>query len=312
MNALIAYALRHDGVFTTADARECGVTHRMLERRNQRGEIIRIHRGVYRFAHVPVTPMQRVRAALAMTNGKVVASHSSAAMLLGLSDVSLATPEMTVTTRRGHVPQRVGVRVHTSRDLPTQDQTHVRGFPCTTGSRTLIDLCPRYADVVNIQRADHAICAGIAARGTLHTRATALSNGRQRVRALAEITAPDADGTFWSALERAFGTNIRRYELPIPEYNAPFDIAGRRYYADAFWQCGGLVAELHGLAFHAHPADRADDDERMNALTSTGLRVLVFRWNHVMHEFDHVANTIHRALSIDTLRRQAGRVGGDG
>jgi hypothetical protein len=300
MNALIAFARRRDGVFTTAEALECGVTHRMLERLRRRGEIVRIHRGVYRFAHVLVTPMQQVRAALAMTNGSAVASHGSAAMLLGLNDVPLATPEVTVITRRGHVPQRDGIRVHTSRNLPAQDLTHVRSIPCTTGSRTLIDLCPRFPDAVNIQRADQAVCAGIAVRTTLHARATALSNGRRGVQTLAAITAPDADGTFWSALERAFGANIRRWGLPVPVYNAPIDVAGRRYYADAFWQSDRLVAELHGLAFHTQPADRASDDERMNAFTSAGLRILVFRWNHVMHEFDQVATTIRQALSADT------------
>jgi very-short-patch-repair endonuclease len=106
-------------------------------------------------------------------------------------------------------------------------------------------------------------------------------------------------GTFWSALERAFGANIRCYGLPIPEYNAPLDVVGRRYYADAFWRSGGLVAELHGLAFHTQPADRAGDDERLNAFTSSGLRILVFRWNHVMYEFDRVATTIRQALSAD-------------
>jgi hypothetical protein len=297
MTALITYARQHDGVFTTADALECGVTHRMLERRCRRGEIVRIHHGVYRFAHVPVTPVVLLRAALASTSSSAVASHGSAAMLLGLDDVPVGTPEIMISGHQRNLPKRNRVRVHTSRELPAQDQTHVRGIPCTTGSRTLIDLCPRFSDAVNIQRADQAICAGVAARHTLHERATALSNGRRGVRTLAEITAAEAAGTFWSALERAFGANVRSYGLPVPEYNAPIDIAGRRYYTDAYWRSDLLVAELHGLAFHTQPADRASDDERINAFTSMGLRILVFRWNHVMYEFDDVAGTIRQALS---------------
>lgn len=297
MKELIAHARQNDGVFTTSDALECGVTQRMLDRLCRHGEIIRIHRGVYRFAHVPVTPVMLLRAALAASGGTAVASHSSAAMLLGLNDVPFGTPELTLAGRRWHVRRHDRVRVHTSRDLPAQDQTLVRGILCTTGSRTLIDLCPRFSDAVNIQRADQAICTGIAARHTLHARAAALSNGRKGVRTLAEITAPDADGTFWSSLERAFGANIRRHGLPVPEYNAPLDIAGRRFYTDAFWQPDRLVAELHGLAFHTQPAHRASDDERINAFTSAGLRILVFRWSQVMYEFDDVAGTIRHALS---------------
>ena len=97
-------------------------------------------------------------------------------------------------------------------------------------------------------------------------------------------------------MERAFGRHIEQYGLPIPEYNALIEVAGRRYYADALWRPRELVAELHGLAFHNLPADRARDDERMNALTSTGLRTLVFRWRQVLYGFDGVARTIHEAL----------------
>lgn len=294
---LIARARPHGGVFTTSDARACGVTQRMLHGLVERGEIVRIHRSVYRFAHVPVTPLVLLRAALAATNGNAVASHSSAAMLLGLDNVPLGTPEITVGYHNGATPRLDRVRLHTSRQLPAEDHTHVRGISCTTGSRTLIDLCPRFSDAANIHRADQAICSGIAARHILHARATALSKGRRGVRKLAEITAPDADGTFWSALERTFGAKIRQHGLPVPEYNASIDIAGRRYHADALWNPQRLVAELHGLAFHTQPTDRARDDERTNAFTGAGLRLLVFRWDDVMYNFDHVARVIRRTLN---------------
>lgn len=294
--ALISRARQSDGVFTVSDARDCGVTFRMLQHLEQRQEIVRIHHGVYRFAHVPVTAIGMLRAALAATDGRAVASHSSAAMLLGLQDVPVGLPEITMTTHDGHVPRLHRVRVHKSRDLPAGDRTQVRRIPCTTGSRTLIDLCSRFPEDVNMHRVDQAICAGIASRTTIHTRAMELKSGRRGVRKLAEITAPDADGTFWSALERAFGENIRRYGLPSPEYNAPIDVAGRRFYADALWQSSGLVVELHGIAFHSMPSDRATDDERVNAFVSVGLRTLVFGWRQVLYEFDEVARIIRQAL----------------
>jgi very-short-patch-repair endonuclease len=293
---LIAHARRRDGVFTVSDARGCGVTHRMLQHLEQRQEIVRVHRSVYRFAHVPVTAAGMLRAALAASSGRAVASHSSAAMLLGLHDVAVGLPEITIPTHDGHVPRLHRVRVHQSRNLPADDRTQVRGIPCTTGSRTLIDLCSRFPEHVNMHRADQAICAGIASRGTLHARATALKSGRRGVRKLAEITAPEADGTFWSALERAFGQNLQRYDLATPEYNAPINVAGRLYYADALWRPSRLVVELHGMAFHRMPADRASDDERLNAFVSIGLRTLVFGWRQVMYEFDEVARVIRQAL----------------
>jgi predicted transcriptional regulator of viral defense system len=115
---LIARARPHDGVFTTSDALACGVTRRMLEGLAEGGEIVRVHRGVYRFVHVPVTPIMLLRAAVAATDGDAVASHSSAAMLLGLDQVPLGTPEITVGYHNGATPRLHGVRVHTSRHLP--------------------------------------------------------------------------------------------------------------------------------------------------------------------------------------------------
>jgi very-short-patch-repair endonuclease len=295
-SALIARARQHDGVFTTSDAHECGVTQRALRCLVERGEIVRVHRGVYRFTHVPVTPVIQLRAAPAAASGNAVAPHSSAATLLKLNDVPVGTPEITVVSRDVNLRKLHRVRVHTSRDLPDRDRTRVRGIPCTTGSRTLIDLYPTSPEAVNIHRADHAIGAGITTRTTLHARATALKSGRKGVQKLAEVTAPGADGTFWSALERAFARHIRRSGLPNPEYNAAIDIAGRRYYADAMWRSRELVAELHGLGFHRLPPDRARDDERLNAFTRAGLRTLVFRWWQVMYEFDTVACAIREAL----------------
>jgi very-short-patch-repair endonuclease len=237
-----------------------------------------------------------LRAALAAADGAAIASHSSAAMLLGLDGVPFGTPEITVLDRNGHVPRLHRVRVHTSRNLPDRDRTRVQGLPCTTGTRTLIDLCPRFPEAVNLHRADQAICAGIAERATLHERAIALRHGRRGVRKLVEVTAPEADGAFWSALERAFGEKVRTHGLPVPEYNAPIQVAGRRYYADAFWRAAGLVAELQGMAFHSLPVHRSRDGERMNAFAHAGLRTLLFRWREVMYQFDEIAQVIRQAL----------------
>lgn len=138
--ALIKHARQRDGVFTAADAYACGLTRRMLQGLDRRGEVARIHRGVYRFAHVAVTALLLVRAALAAAGKAAVASHSSAAMLLGLDHVPIGTPEITVTG--AYVPRLKRVRVHSTRDLPSEDRTQARGLACTTGSRTLIDPCP--------------------------------------------------------------------------------------------------------------------------------------------------------------------------
>lgn len=263
--ALIAYARPRDGVFTTSEASARGVTRRELQGLHRRGEIVRVHRGVYRFTHVPVTPMALLRAALAAVRGDAVASHSSAAMLLGLDGVPVGTPEISVVERSGDVPRLHRVRVHTSREralnrlhvdprgrlhhrvadadrsLPSRSRGRQRA-PCGSGH-----LCWHSGTSDPARAGDRTVArsAGRVEAGRDHR------TGRRR-RLLVRAGA-------------CFGTNLRRHGLPIPEFNTPIEIAGRRYYADALWRARGLVAELHGIAFHRSPAHRARDDERMNA-----------------------------------------------
>ena len=187
-------------------------------------------------------------------------------------------------------------------NLPDEDVTTVAGVRCTTGPRTLIDLAGRFSASARIELVDAAIGAGIVTRPRLYERATALRNGRAGVGTIVEITAPDAEGVFRSTLERRFSRGVRRAGLPRPEVNRPLRLHGRLYVPDALWPSHGLVTELHGLRFHSTPAQRGRDDERLNAFTELGLRVLVFSWQQVLDDFGAVAATLRRALGVSPER----------
>ena len=160
----------------------------------------------------------------------------------------------------------------------------------------LIDMCGRWTETERIDAADRAICAGIASRPVLHQRAQQMCRGRLGVSTLVHITAPGADGVFWSALERLFGANLAGSGLPMPRFNAPLRYRGRLFYVDALWEAEDLAVELRGLQFHSARADRLRDDERANVFTQVGLRPLVFGWRDVRETFDEVAGEIRMAL----------------
>lgn len=295
LEALRALALRRQGCFTTAEARAAGITHRALQGLVSRGDVERVSRGVYHFTAVAWNWDGRLVAGLLAAGPEACVSHASAAHLLGLDGLPRGRPEVTVAGTR--LPIIEGIRVHRTRALEACDVTETAGMRCTTGSRTLVDLAGRLSASRRVALVDDAICAGVAGRARLHERAVALGQGRKGVSTIAAITAPGAEGTFWSALERRFGGGIKARGLPTPRYNAPVRWRGHTYYADALWDGASLVAELHGLRFHRAPADRQRDDERFNAFTLAGLRCLVFTWRDVFEDMAGVAATIAAALA---------------
>lgn len=291
---LMSTARSQDGLFTSAQARAHGVSAGVVRRAAARGAVTAVHRGVWHVDAVPWNWKARQRAAVLGLHGDGCASHAGAAALLGISGIGRGRPEV---CRRGvNPPTLVGVRGHASRELEAADLTTVDGIVTTTGSRTLIDLQPRLSRHALIAAIDAAICSGAATRTQLHARACALSAGRA-LSAIVEVAAPEADGTFWSALERGFGAGIGRSGLPAPQYNVPLRVAGRLLVLDALWAGRNLAVELHGLRFHARPADRMADDERLNLLTLAGIRCLVFTWRDVFERFDHVVATVAGALA---------------
>lgn len=294
--ALARLAQRQDGLFHVQQARAAGVSDRMLTLMFRRGEIVRVHIGVYRYTCVPWTWEARQRAAVLGGGPHAYASHAGAARLLGLRGVPCGRPEI---CRPGNAESELdGVWVHRSRELEDVDVTDVRGIRCTAGPRTVIDLACRLPRTGRIALVDEAICAGAASRSLLYRRACALVNGRAGVGTLIDITRPEAEGIFWSALERGFGRGVRRHQLPTPEFNAPVRIDGRLFYADALWRPQMVVGELHGLAFHSRPDQRGRDDERLNLFASMGLRTVVFTWQDVMGDFDPAAQTLRRTLAV--------------
>lgn len=118
-----------------------------LAQRLASGMLVRVHRGVYRFAGAPPSYRQRAMAAclaagtgaglVAGPGADVAISHLAAAYLWGSASVAKPRLELTVPpSRRPSVP---GVRTH-RRPLAGADVGERWGIPVTSPARTLIDL----------------------------------------------------------------------------------------------------------------------------------------------------------------------------
>lgn len=242
----------------------------MAERRVAGGEWCNVERSVYRIAGTPPPWEAEVLAAILATSVPSVASHATAAHLLGLHRVGpvalieLCGLGMTLPVRRG-------VSVHRTRRLEPCDTGVVDGVPVTSGARTLVDLAARLDAATLTTLVDDAVCAGRTSRSWLYRRAVALRGGRRGVGRLVRLTAEGAEGTFRSWLERRAAWVLCSGGLRRPRWNVPvYDGQGMIGIVDALFPPERVVVDSRGCRFHTTPQQRQRDAARFNRLVMSG------------------------------------------
>jgi hypothetical protein len=135
--ALADIAGRQFGVVELAQLRQF-MTIRQVRGLVAKGVLVRLHRGVFRFAGATPTFRQRAMAACLAIGGDVAISYLAAARLWGVSDWSGPLDLTIPPTRRS----AVGGCVH-RQPLPPGDVTRRWGIPLTTPARTVLDLSTR-------------------------------------------------------------------------------------------------------------------------------------------------------------------------
>ncbi|NLF15197.1 MAG: hypothetical protein GX597_25690 [Anaerolineaceae bacterium] len=134
---LYQIASQQAGYLTAAQAREAGISRRLLFYHAQQGRLLRIRPDVYRLALFPSSVHEDLFVAWLTVGERAVISHESALSLYELSD---ALPsEVHLTVPRTTSPRHARLRLHTSA-LPPEDVTRFAGLPVTTVPRTLADV----------------------------------------------------------------------------------------------------------------------------------------------------------------------------
>jgi predicted transcriptional regulator of viral defense system len=142
---LVGIAEENDGLFTTKQAWEAGITGSVLARLTQRGRLERATRGVYRIPYFPTNRFSQYREAVLWVRAdsgprNMALSHSTALAAYGISDASPARIQITVP-RKARLRRRHPrwVKVHRA-DLAPGDVTVHEGLPITTVERTVNDI----------------------------------------------------------------------------------------------------------------------------------------------------------------------------
>ncbi len=282
--ALRPFLRRQDGVVTTAQALDAGLTRRQLSALVDRGWS-RPARGVYVQPDPPDPFRSSLRAGLLLCPEAAACSTTGARLydLWGLPIWSPAElPELIVPTGtlRG---QRSGMRVRFG--LDPADRVRRKGFPVTSLARTV-------ADLAGILPLDELICALDSALA-LGWSLDGHPLSRRREARLKEALRL-ADGRSESALETRLRLLLVRAGLPPEALQFRLFTVGGVCFArlDFAWPSCRLAVEADGREVHDRPAAVHEDRKRQNRIMAAGWSLLRFTWKDVFGEPDRVVDEV--------------------
>lgn len=261
------------GVVTRAQLLGRGLPVHAVDRLVRARRLTVVQRGVYQLGPLPL-PRAAEWAAVLAGGCDARVSHRTAACLRGMLEARQHVGGVDVTVPRRR-PRRIdGARIHTVRDLRTDEVAMVDGIPVTTPARTLLDLAETetervveqaYASALRMQLVTPETMVGIVERHPAH-------RGAPLWRRL--LADPGGPAFTRSEAEEKLLDLTRSAGLPRPELNV--DVLGHD--VDFVWRDMRVVAEVDGYAFHASARSFAADRRRDAELTAAGYRVLRFTW----------------------------------
>jgi very-short-patch-repair endonuclease len=296
-HAIAELAEGQHGVVSRGQLRAIGLSDREISLRAARGYLHPLFRGTFAVGHRLVSRPGRMLAAVLACDARTVISHGSAAELIGLWDKRLPVVDVIPPTWSGRKIQ--DIRWHRVL-LPLPDEVEDRdGIPCTTPSRTLVDMAGRTG-----WSSMRGLVEQAAVLRLLHVDEVdrILERGRrQGAPCLRAILAPwrntlERRPVVRSRLEARLLPRLIEEGLPAPRCNARLCIDGQRLEVDLLWEQQRLAIETDGEQTHRTPAAFQRDRWRDQILVAAGYRTARVTWKQVTGEPTAVANRIARML----------------
>lgn len=292
--AIASIAGRQHGVVARRQLRAVGLSKHHVQYRIGSGQLVRLHRGVYRVGPVEAARAAEMAAILACGDGSVL-SHDTAARLFGLKPGAPSSSPLHVARANGYL-RRPGLVIHRLPTLIHRDVTRVEGIPTTTAARTLWDLAAS-TPARDLERMFAvALDRGLTRRAELrrlmdrHKRAPGSGKLRWLVAANPSLTRSEAE-------DRLQGL-VRSAGLPEPQTNAK--VEGLE--VDCYWPAQGLVVEVDGFAYHGSRAAFERDRRRDRRLIAAGMSVIRVTWRQLDQEPLAVVAQLAQALAAPSRR----------
>lgn len=292
------------GVFATHQAEQVQVPRKEILRLRERGEVVRLFRGVYASTMFPDSWELRAMAALLAAGATAALSHLSAAFVLGLPYLSIpSSPELELVVPRGKLRRSLPLTIHESTRIRPIDVVETGPFRVTSPEWTLCSVAFRLGP----ERFERSL-SGIIARGhTTRERMAATAErfdwctGAPTIRTALRRHLPEGRWTR-SQAERWFLRILRDAGLPLPEANVRVrDAAGRLRYLDFAYREPRVCIEIDVDPLHTTTVGRNRDGTRQNDL--------VLKWTVL--RFDEWDLRLHPARVTEQVRRALLAAGAD-
>lgn len=299
-----AHAATQHSLLDRDELIQLGIGHRAIDHALERGQIDRRQRNVYALPGSMDTYRQRVLAAVKSAGPGAVASHRTAANLLGVARRDAPEiVEITVPRLRNRKP--VGAIVHRIDDLAPEHCIVVDGIPCTGPLRLMVDLGavePRHVVEDVLER---ALTAGLVTIRGVEWMLTELSQkGRAGCGVIRKILderalgSAVADGLIEPRMARIF----KSFGIPMPEFQYELRTASGLFVArfDFAYPHIKHGFEVDGYEWHGSPSAMERGFDRDRAARREGWEVDHFMWNHVVRRQKYVAEVVLDVLGRPT------------
>jgi very-short-patch-repair endonuclease len=292
-------AARQEGLVTTKQLRAAGLSDEAISRWVTNGRLHPIFHAVFALGRPALGPRARMRAAALACPGAAI-SHRSAAFLLGFGEVAPLVIDLIPTKQRGRAID--GIKAHRVLYPARSERGHVRGIPCTSPARTIVDLAGTYGDDDLRETVERSVTAGrfdlAAVEAILASRPRC--RGAPCLRRILDDWRPVAEtakhATVRSLFEAKLLPLLVAANLPLPEVNAPVRTEERILEVDLLWPDERFVVEADSRRHHAIEVAFERDRKRDRELTAVHYGVLRVTWREVERETAAVFSVVRGEL----------------
>jgi very-short-patch-repair endonuclease len=292
MNGWPALAERQYGVISRSQLRQAGVTERQIHALLASSRVERVHSGIYRVVGSYKSARQGAIAATLWCGEGALLSHATAAQLLRLPARRDESLHVTVAPSvRRSAPDLV---LHRSDLVEPRDRFEVDALPCTSPTRTLIDL----AATLDGESLEHAFEVarryGLTTKTVLARRAeTMCGPGRPGSAAIRSLLRVVESRPKESKLEVRLARLLRKHDLRPDVIQHPVE----RFRLDFAWLRRLFAVEADGFEWHGNRLAWKRDRRRIARLEALGWSIVHVTWEDVTDRPEETVDRIRRALA---------------
>ena len=296
--AVAELSRRDYGAFSRTEALAAGHSARTIRTRLDSGRWERLYPIVYTLAGTPQSWWRDQSAACKWTKG--VAAQRAAGFLWELPGCD-QTPVEILTVHHNIIPH-TGVVIHRTKRLPESQLVEVRGIPCTSIERTLMDICGYFGTRRGSAIAlDDALRRGLTTLGALdHCLYLTARRGRNGCGVLRDLVRSRTQTVVapQSPLETVIFNVIDRshLEMPVLQHTIRDQYGNFVARPDFVYPEQKLVIQGHSKKWHWGDAAESEDLEQHNKLSALGFRVIYATWADATRYADRLVITIDSHL----------------